>query len=115
MPSRNVVLHFGYDKLLSEARIVVLEDAGYQVIAVDTPSTALRVLRTKPVGLVVACHSVPPDELASVLQQMKVVGGLIQPQRSLADGFIDGLRGPEHLVSRVTASIARDNRTAVAS
>jgi len=43
------------------------------------------------------------------------VGGLIQPQRSLADGFIDGLRGPEHLLSRVAACIAGPTATATAS
>jgi hypothetical protein len=126
MASRNLVLHFGYDELLSDARIAVLEDAGYEAIAVDGPAAALRVLRTRSIRLVMACHSVPPDELYDLLQKMKLVkpkvpvlvvhvGGLIQPQCSPADGFIDGLRGPEHLLSRVAACIAGNRITAAAS
>ena len=72
MASRKLVLHFGYDELLSEARIMVLEDAGYDAIAVDLPAAALRVLRTKPIRLVVVCHSVPPSELAALLEQMNL-------------------------------------------
>ena len=53
------------DELLSEARIMVLEDGGYDVIAVDLPAAALRVLRTKPIRLVVVCHSVPPPNWLS--------------------------------------------------
>jgi DNA-binding NtrC family response regulator len=125
MPSKRV-LHFGYDELLAEARTMILEDAGYETLAAAEPKQALRMLRSKTVNVVMVCHSVPPDDLADVLQQMKLVkphipllvvhvGGLIQPQRSLADGFIDGLRGPEHLLARVAACIARVNRTAAAS
>jgi hypothetical protein len=29
------------------------------------------------------------------------VGGLTSPHRAQADGFVDGLRGPEHLIARV--------------
>lgn len=124
--ARKLVLHFGYDELLSEARVMVLEDAGYDAIAVRVPAEAVRLLRAKPVKLVLACHSVPADELASVLRQMKLakpsvpillvhVGGLLPPQRAQADGFIDGLRGPEHLLSRVASCIAEDSRIAAAS
>jgi CheY-like chemotaxis protein len=126
MASRKLILHFGYDKLLTEARGIVLEDSGYEVVAADTGAAAIQLLRTRRVSLVVACHSVPPDELARVLQQMKQVqarvpivvvhvGGLIQPQRAVADGFIDGLRGPEHLLSQVAATITRSSKIATAS
>jgi DNA-binding NtrC family response regulator len=126
MSSRSLILHLGYDALLSEARGIILEDAGYEVVLVDAPDNAIRVLKTQEVSLVVACHSVPPDELAAAVQQMKRVrprvpvvvvhvGGLLQPQRSLADGFIDGLRGPEHLLSRVAGTISRNHTTTAAS
>ncbi len=124
--ARKLVLHFGYDELLSEARVMVLEDAGYDAIATTVPATAVRLLRSKPVALVVACHSVPPDELASVLRKMKLakprvpilvvhLGGLVHEQRSEADGFIDGLRGPEHLLSRVAICISNGHTVAAAS
>jgi CheY-like chemotaxis protein len=126
MASRKLILHFGYDKLLAEARGIILEDSGYEVVAAHTGAAAIQVLRARRVSLLIACHSVPPDELARVLQQMKQlqprvpivvvhVGGLIQPQRSVADGFIDGLRGPEHLLSQVAATITRNSKIATAS
>ena len=125
MSSDQVILHFGNDSLLTEARIRVLEDAGYEVVAADTQADVLRFLRSRLVSLVVACHSVPPDELESAVQQIKRlkpripvmivhVGGLVRPQRSRADGFIDGLRGPEHMLFQVASIITR-NTTAAAS
>jgi CheY-like chemotaxis protein len=126
MASRKLVLHFGYDELLSDARIMVLEDAGYEAVAVRTSSAALHVLRTRPVRLVLVCHSVPGEELARLLRQTKQakpqvpavvihLGGLVQPQRSLAAGFIDGLRGPEHLLCQVAACLAPRHTIAAAT
>ena len=124
MSSGRLILHFGNDSLLAEARILVLEDAGYEVIAADTHAAALRFLRTRRVSLVIACHSVPPEDLEFTVRQMKHlrpriplimvhVGGLVRPQRSHADGFIDGLRGPEHMLYQVATFITR-NATAAA-
>jgi DNA-binding response OmpR family regulator len=126
MPISRLILHFGTDALLSEARAQVLEDAGYEVLTVDTHNAALRVLRTRAVLAVIVCHSVPPDELEAALAMIKNlkphvpimvvhVGGLVRPHRSLADGFVDGLRGPEHLLSQVAAFITRSKATAAAS
>jgi hypothetical protein len=41
------------------------------------------------------------------------VGGLVRPQRSHADGFIDGLRGPEHMLAQVGSFITRNITAAV--
>jgi DNA-binding response OmpR family regulator len=125
MSSRPLLLHFGNDALLAEARVLVLEDAGYDVVSAETQSGALRLLRARPVSLVIACHTVPPGELEATVRQMKQlkprvpvivvhVGGVLEPQRSVADGFVDGLRGPAHLLAQV-ASFSRRNRIAVAS
>ena len=119
MSSRIVLLHFGNDVLLSEARQQVLEDAGYDVMVADTQAEVMRVLRTRRVGAVIACHSVSPGELESTVRQIRQlsprlpviavhVGGLIGAPRALADGFIDGLRGPEHLLSQVASFVTRD-------
>jgi DNA-binding NtrC family response regulator len=121
-----MILHYGNDALLTEARARVLEDAGYEVVTAETQQAALRLLKTKPITVVVACHSIPPDELEATVREIKRanprlpviivhVGGLIRPQRSLADGFIDGLRGPEHLLSQVAAFITSSTTTAAAS
>jgi DNA-binding response OmpR family regulator len=126
MMSRRRILHFGYDTLLAEARSLILEDAGYEVVVADTRASVIRVLKTQRVSLVIACHSVPPRELAPVVREMRRtwpgvpimvvhVGGTIQPQRSVADAFIDGLRGPEHLLTQVAAAIARSITTVAAS
>lgn len=125
MTNCGVILHFGNDPLLAEARVLVLEDAGYDVFAAETQAAALRLLRNERIEVVIACHTVPPDELESTVQQIRMlkphvpvivvhVGGLVPPQRALADGFIDGLRGPEHLLSQVAGTITR-NTTAAAS
>lgn len=125
MSGRHLVLHFGNDPLLTEARVLVLEDAGYEVVTAESQAAVLRLLKTRRVSLVIACHSVPPDELESTVRQMKQlkptvpiivvhVGRLLQPQRSVANGFVDGLRGPEHLLSQIAAFITRNN-TAAAS
>ncbi len=124
MPSRPVVLHFGYDELLSEARVAVLEDAGYEVLCADSPGAALRALRAHRVSLVIACHSIPADELESVVQHMREykpkvpilvvhVGGLIKPSRALADACVDGLRGPQHLLAQVGSWARRSTRIAL--
>ncbi len=121
MSSRALVLHYGYDELLSEARVSVLEDAGYEVIFADNPAAALRALRARRVSLVIACHSVPADELESVVHQMRQykpkvpilvvhLGGLINPQRTLVDACVDGLRGPQHLLSQVASWSGRATR-----
>jgi CheY-like chemotaxis protein len=125
MPGRHVVLHFGNDPLLTEARVLVLEDAGYEVVAAETQAGALRLLKSRRVSLVVACHSIPPEELEAAVRQMKQlkpglpvivvhVGRLLPPQRSVADGFVDGLRGPEHLLAQIASFVSR-NGTAAAS
>jgi DNA-binding response OmpR family regulator len=117
-----LVLHYGHDELLSDARIAVLEDAGYEVLSADSQAEALRALRGRRVNLVIACHSVPADELESVVQQMRAykkgvpilvvhVGGLT-PHRTLADACVDGLRGPQHLLSQVASWSGRPTRMA---
>ena len=118
MSSRIVLLHFGNDVLLSEARQQVLEDAGYDVLVAETQADLMRLLRSRRVGAVIVCHSVPVAELESAVRQIRQlrprlpviavhVGGLIGPQRVLADGFIDGLRGPQHLLSQVSSFVTR--------
>jgi CheY-like chemotaxis protein len=120
------VLHFGNDPLLTEARVLVLEDAGYEVVAAETQAGALRLLKSRRVSLVVACHSIPPEELEAAVRQMKQlkpglpvivvhVGRLLPPQRSVADGFVDGLRGPEHLLAQIASFVSRNSSTAAAS
>jgi DNA-binding response OmpR family regulator len=126
MVTGRLLVHFGIDALLAEARARVLEEAGYEVIVTETRRGALRILRGRSVDLVLACHSVPPDELEGALREIRRlkppvpvvvvhVGGLVRPQRSLADGFVDGLRGPEHLLSQVAAILARSGTAAAAS
>ena len=126
MATGRLLLHFGIDALLTDARARVLEDAGYEVVIAETRSAALRILRSRAVNLVLACHSVPPNELEAAVREIRRlkqrvpvvvvhVGGLIRPQRSLADGFVDGLRGPEHLLSQVAAYVTRGNTAAAAS
>ncbi len=121
-----LILHYGTDALLADARVRVLEDAGYEVLVATTPAVALRLLRSSSIEAVIVCHSVPPDELQRAVREMKQikrnvpvlaihVGGLLQPQRTVADGFIDGLRGPEHLLSRIATVIGRSDSTAAAS
>jgi DNA-binding response OmpR family regulator len=123
MSSRPLVLHYGSDELLSEARVAVLEDAGYEVVSADTPAAVLRTLRARRVSLVIACHSIPADELESVVHQVRQykprvpilvvhVGGLINPQRAMADACVDGLRGPQHLLSQVASWAGRTRRMA---
>ncbi len=126
MTANRLLVHFGTDALLTEARVQVLEDAGYEVIAVGTQRALMQALRSRPVSAIVACHSVPPEELDNAIREVKRlkprvpiivvhVGGLVQPQRTLADGFVDGLRGPEHLLSQIAALISRSKPTAAAS
>lgn len=126
MPAPCVLLHFGYDGLLSEARALVLEQAGYEVVITYSQSEALRALRSRSVALVLVCHSIPPCEAAPVLAEMKRVrprvpivvvhvGGLTQPGRRDADGFVDGLRGPDHLLARVSTFLNVADTGAAAS
>ncbi len=125
MAASRLLLHYGTDSLLTEARVRVLEDAGYDVLVVATARAAVHATRSRAVVAVVACHSVPPDELEAVVREIKQlkprvpiivihVGGLIQPHRSLADGFVDGLRGADHLLSQIASLIARNRPTAAA-
>lgn len=126
MPASSVLLHFGYDGLLSEARAIVLEQAGYEVVITHSGKEALTVLRNRSVALVLVCHSIPPEEAREVLAEMKRlrplvpivavhVGGLAQPERRYADGFVDGLRGPDHLLARVNTFLSAADTTSVAS
>ncbi len=126
MPVPCILLHFGYDGLLSEARAVVLEQAGYEVVIAHSGKEALTVLRNRSVELVLVCHSVPSEEARSVLAEMKQlrphvpivmvhVGGLTQPERRYADGFVDGLRGPDHLLARISSFLSAADTGAAAS
>ncbi len=126
MAAHRMILHYGNDALLTEARIRVLEDAGYEVVKADTANAAFRALRTCAVDLVLVCHSVGAEELEAAVAEMKRlkghvpvlvihVGGLVRPQRARADGFIDGLRGPEHLLAQVANFVAQTDSTAAAS
>ena len=116
MPAANLILHFGNDSLLSEARIRILEDAGYKVVSATTKASALRLLRTRCIGLVIMCHSVPPGEVESTAKEIRKLkarvplilvhlGGLVRALQSVADGFVDGLRGPDHLLAQVATLI----------
>jgi DNA-binding response OmpR family regulator len=121
-----ILLHFGYDGLLSEARAQVLEQAGYEVVLAYSGAEALEVLRKRSVQLVLVCHSVPPEETQPVLAEMKRirpdtpivvvhVGGLTRPERRYADGFVDGLRGPDHLLARISSFLTVADTGAAAS
>ncbi len=121
-----VLLHFGYDGLLSEARAVVLEQAGYEVVLAHSGNDALRVIKSRSVDLVLVCHSVPPEEAQPVLAEIRRlrprvpilavhVGGLTQPERRYADGFVDGLRGPDHLLARISTFLSTADSSAAAS
>jgi DNA-binding response OmpR family regulator len=123
MQKSHILLHFGYDGLLSEARALVLEQAGYEVVIAYSGKEAFKVLRNRSVALILVCHSVPPDEAATVLEEMKRlrplvpivmvhVGGLSQTERRYADGFVDGLRGPDHLLARISNFVAADTSAA---
>ncbi len=116
-----IILHFGADALLSEARATVLENAGYEVLAARSLAVAARLLRERHVDLILICHSV--EDLDASIQEFRQinrhvpsalvhVGGLTQPQRPLADVLIDGLRGPEHLLAQVDNIISRRRRVA---
>ena len=96
-------MHYGCDELLCEARVAVLEDAGYEVLSAETPAAVLRTLRARRVSLVIACHSIPADELESVVRQMRQykprvpilvvhVGGLINPQRAMESPACDMIK-----------------------
>ncbi len=126
MPAPCVLLHFGYDSLLSEARAVVLEQAGYEVVIAHSRKEALTVLRNRSIGLVLICHSVPPEEAHTVMAERTRlrphipivavhVGGLTQPERRCADGFVDGLRGPDHLLARISSFLSAADTGAAAS
>jgi DNA-binding response OmpR family regulator len=121
MPNR-LLLHYGYDGLLTETRIQVLEQAGYEVVSAGSGREALRLLGDHAVALVIVCHSVPPEETEQVLPEMKRLspltpiliihlGGLTDLERRHADGFVDGLRGPDHLLARI-ANFAADTTAA---
>lgn len=121
-----ILLHFGHDGLLSEARAQVLEQAGYEVVVAYSGPDAFRVLRNRSVALVLVCHSVPPEEAQSVLAEVKRlrprvpivvvhVGGLTEPERRYADGFVDGLRGPDHLLARISTFLGIADTSAAAS
>jgi hypothetical protein len=56
MKRTRTVLHFGYDTLLTEARVRVLEDAGYRVLDADSVAVAQRSCRTHAVDLLIICH-----------------------------------------------------------
>lgn len=126
MPAPSVLLHFGHDGLLSETRALVLEEAGYEVVLAHSGKDALTVLRNRSVAVVLVCHSVPPDEAQAVLAEMKRlrpqvpivvvhVGGLTQPERRYADGFVDGLRGPDHLLARISTFLGVADSSVAAS
>ncbi len=126
MPSVPAILHFGYDDLLADARAEVLENAGYEFLPLKTRADAIRVFEARPVDMVIICHTVPATEAKLVVAEMKetkpetpivvvhVGGGLSHPARRQADGFVDGLRGPEHLLTRVDTLLGQARR-AIAS
>lgn len=119
MKHSRTVLHLGYDSLLSEARAHVLENAGYRVLDASDVAAAQRFCRGMTVDLLIVCHSVPPEDAEAVIAETRKrrphvpvlvvhVGGLTSPQRAQANGFVDGLRGPEHLIARVGNFLGAD-------
>ena len=126
LPQMPAILHFGYDENLADSRGQVLEDAGYEFLPVSTPLDAVRLSEARRIDLVIVCHTVPASEAKLVVAELKesfpsrpvmvvhVGGSLVHPARRQADGFVDGLRGPEHLLMRVEALLGQTRR-AIAS
>ena len=61
------VLIYGHDRILLQTRELILRGAGFDVCVTDVLGEAQKFLATRPVDLLILCHSVDEAERATIL------------------------------------------------
>jgi CheY-like chemotaxis protein len=111
-PDRPLLLCVDDEAIPLKIRTMVLEKAGFRVIAAASGQRALEIMQTLHVDLVISDHLMPEMTGAQLVSLAKaahpnlpflMVSGVnnIPEGAELADGFLSKLEGPEAMIERV--------------
>jgi CheY-like chemotaxis protein len=111
--STNPVLAVGQDRMILSTRISILRGAGYAVESATSAEQAIDQFRSGDFGLVILCHTMPPEERRSLARLIRASGTsvpvlyvqpLIEPSM---DGLADAIIGshPIELLSGVEEAL----------
>ena len=111
------ILVYGRDLSLLETRSWVLEGAGFRAQVAANFEDAMRIFETESPDLTILCHSLPPEQRATVLDATRVirpkrkmlvlVGGLEPFRGDEETAVIDSFDGPRVLLATVERLLAR--------
>jgi hypothetical protein len=95
---------YGHDRILLRTRELILRAAGFEVCATETPAKIEEILATRPVDLLIFCHTVDELErsriLAKIPPSQKSLGVLLlfagsyDPAPADQDAVFSTLDGP---------------------
>ena len=116
--ARNLILCIDDDPDLLHLHTIVLERAGYSVVAASAATQAMEVFREKPVDLVITDHILPGrsgSELIAEMKRMKptvpiiMLSGLPEAPEGEqhADVFVEKIGGTQALLRTVASTLTR--------
>jgi DNA-binding response OmpR family regulator len=111
----NPVLAVGQDSMILSTRVSILRGAGYAVESATSAEQAINQFRSGDFGLVILCHTMPPEERRTLARLIRASGSsipviyvqpLIEPS---TDGLADAIIGshPIELLSGVEEALNR--------
>jgi CheY-like chemotaxis protein len=120
MANKAVILCVDDEELPLTLRKLVLEKAGYEVITALSAATALQVLKTTKVDLVLSDHLMPATTGAELARELKanyprlpvvLLSGVneVPIGADIADAFISKVEGPERLCAEIALLLELDS------
>jgi CheY-like chemotaxis protein len=110
LPTKSI-LTISRDPTLQHTRTLVLERAGYRVVAVVNDNDALASIKTDPCfDLVLFCHSVPEESRVLLADEIKglhpdwpimMLYNGFDPTQARVDGSLHNLESPEKVLGMV--------------
>lgn len=122
MPALHRILIVDDNALMLLTLTRILEQHGYSVLGASNATTALELVRTQPVDLVITDYNLPgsPGELGPALKQLRPTLPVVvfsgDPEAAQATQFADLLlakpQEPEALVAELRRLLSREKRHA---
>ena len=122
MPTRKSILTISRDPGLQHTRTLVLERAGYRVVAAENDKDALSSISSDPhFDLVLLCHSVPEKSRVLLADKIKeahpnwpimMLYNGYDPTQAHVDGSMHNLESPEKVLGMVDFLTSKIERRA---
>ena len=119
------ILVYGSDRSLLATRQWVLEAGGFEVAVSNSGAETEQLLRTRPIALLLLCHSVAPEYCRQALTMAATVsprtprllldGKSALSMKALCHSTFDAMNGPKALIDTIQRMITAQSEQAASS